>query len=228
MARLIRAGFLLFAGFLVCAPGYAQTMYRCGNKYQDRPCDAGQKSKAVGSTGVGAAASAPSGDAQCAQRGRDSLKIVWSREGGATEEALASQARTATEKRLVQDVYRRRGSASQVQAAVEADCVIEKQKEAEANALAIAAAKARGELREIRGETTEPSPSMSIPQPGADERAKQAQAAREENQRMTCASLNREMENLRSRERAGGSATTMEGLSNERRQLQGRLSSNGC
>src|SRR4051812_17454103 len=85
MGRFPGTGFFLIAGLIACAPGYAQTMYRCGNKYQDRPCDAGQKSKAVGSASFGAA-EASSGDAQCAQRGKDALKIVWSREGGAPQE----------------------------------------------------------------------------------------------------------------------------------------------
>ncbi len=90
-------------------------------------------------------ASLPSGDAQCAQRGKDSLKIVWSREGGATQERLVAEARTFQEKRFVEDVYRRRGSASEVQASVEADCVAQKEKQDLADALAKAAARAQRE-----------------------------------------------------------------------------------
>lgn len=231
MNRFLTAGFLLITALLVCAPGYAQMMYRCGNKYQDRPCDAGQKGKAVGSASFGAA-EASTGDAQCAQRGKDSLKIVWAREGGATQERLVSEAGTSQEKRFVADVYRRRGSAAQVQAAVESDCVAEKQKEAEANALAIAAAKARADLRETRGDP-QPAPPVPTSQPGSDagaaERAKQERAAQEASaKKATCASFNSQMEDLRSRERAGGTVRMMERLADERRQLQGRMTSSGC
>lgn len=232
MGRFLGTGFLLIAALLVCAQAHAQTMYRCGNKYQDRPCDAGQKGKAVGSASFGAP-EASTGDAQCAQRGKDSLKITWAREGGATEERMMSEARTSQDRRLVTEVYRRRGSASQVQAAIEADCAAEKQKEAEANALAIAAARARGDLRETRGEPGQPAPSMSPSQPGSDaaaaERGKEERAAQEASaKKATCASLSSQMESLRSRERAGGTVRTMERLSDERRQLQSRMSSNGC
>jgi hypothetical protein len=233
MRRFFGTGLFLIAGLLVCAPGYAQMMFRCGNKYQDRPCDAGQKGQAVGSSGVGAAAgAAPAGDAQCAQRGKDSLQIVWSREGGATEETLMSAARTGSEQRLVRDVYRRRGAASQIQAAVEADCIAEKQKEAEANALAIAASRARGDLREMRGEGAESSPSMPTSQPAdprAAEQAKQAQAAQAADQKKRiCADLNSQMDRLTAREREGGTVRTMDALRADRRRLQTSLSNTGC
>jgi hypothetical protein len=230
MARSFMQCLVLAAGLFVCAQGYGQTMFRCGNKYQDRPCDAGQKGKVVGSTGVGAASAAASGDAQCAQRGKDALKIVWSREGGATQERLESEASSGQQRRFVRDVYSRRGSASQVQAAVEADCVVEKQKEAEANALAIAAAKARGDVSEMRGEPAGGSPSIGMSQPAPDpaaaERAKQERDA--ERKKRTCASLNDSMESLTARERRGGSAGVMDAMRGERRSLQSQLSKNSC
>jgi hypothetical protein len=140
---------LLVAGTLaIIAQAAGQTMYRCGSVYQDRPCDAGAKAKVVGSTGSAAAAPAPAAgaDPECMQRARDSHKIVWAREGGATEERLLSEARSASERRLIQDVYRRPGAASTVQQRVEADCVAEKQREEHEAAVAIAAAlKARRE-----------------------------------------------------------------------------------
>ena len=42
---------LVAASFALCAQAQAQSMYRCGNVYQDRPCAAGMKSRVVGSTG---------------------------------------------------------------------------------------------------------------------------------------------------------------------------------
>jgi hypothetical protein len=222
--------FVLLAGLsLACACAQAQTMYRCGNVYQDRPCDAGKAGRAVGSTGTGAPAGRSAvTDAECAQRGKDSLKIVWAREGGAAEERLLAQAATAAQKRLVQDVYRRRGAASQVQAAVEADCVAEKEK-AERDA-ALAAAEAVRAQREGR------SPSVTgdaVPQPAADPdadaRTRSQEAAQEaERKKSACAQYNTQLDSLRVRERTGGSAATMDSLNEQRRSLRDQMSRAGC
>jgi hypothetical protein len=161
---------LLVAGTLaIVAQAEAQTMYRCGSVYQDRPCDAGAKAKVVGSTGTAAAAPGPAQgvDPECMQRARDSQKIVWAREGGATEERLLSEARSGSERRLIQDVYRRPGAASTVQQRVQADCVAEKQREEQEAAVAIAAAlKARREATDappatITGSSVKDSPGPS-------------------------------------------------------------------
>ena len=41
----------LGTGIVLCAPAYAQQMYRCGKQYQDRPCDDAKQGKVIGSTG---------------------------------------------------------------------------------------------------------------------------------------------------------------------------------
>jgi len=207
-------------------------MYRCGSAYQDRPCAGDQKGRTVGSTGTAAPPATGGGNAECAQRGRDSLKIVWSREGGATEERLLSQATRAEERKLVQDVWRRRGSASQVQAAVEADCLVEVEKRERAAALAIESARAQREAGLVPG-----SPSASpatpasqyTPDPNAEQRMREEQAARDaERKKTTCARLNSSMDSLRKRELAGGNTAAMERLNDERRKLRNDLSNAGC
>jgi hypothetical protein len=45
------------AGFSLGTQG--QTVYRCGNSYQDQPCERGQKGRIVGGTAPGPAAGAP-------------------------------------------------------------------------------------------------------------------------------------------------------------------------
>ncbi len=215
---------LLAALALVCAQAHSQTMYRCGNVYQDRPCDAGKAGRAVGSTGTagttGTGTAAPAAaDAECAQRGKDSLKIVWSREGGATEERLISEAPTAPQKRFVQDVYRRRGSASQVEAAVAADCVAEKRQREQDAAFAAAAAALRGQ-REDEPPTAPPAVQAPV-QP--------AQAANDaERRKARCAAYSRQMDDLRERERSGGSGQTMDRLRESRRRLGDEMSRSGC
>jgi hypothetical protein len=206
----------------------AQTMYRCGSVYQDRPCDAGQKGKVVGSTGTDAPAATAGGvDPGCVQRGRDSNKIVWAREGGATEERLLSEAASESQRRLIRNAYRRPGAASTVQAAVEADCVAEKQREEEQAAVAIAAAlKAR---REGGGTGVQSSTVQASPDTGAQEQAAQKRAEREANARKRqCASYNDDMEQLRNQERAGGSARAMDSLNEQRRSLREQMSKTGC
>ena len=227
MGRPFKACGFLLAGLLFCAGTAAQTMYRCGNKYQDRPCDAGQKSKAVGGTGAGPAAS--SSDAQCAQLGKDALKIVWSREGGATQERLVSEARTSQEKRFVEDVYRRRGSAGEIQAAVAADCVVQKEKQERADALAAAAGRAQKEAGIEPAAPAVAAPAGYVESPEAAERRRQERAEQEAaSRKRTCASLNSEMDSLRARARSGGNTAAMERLSQQRREIQDRMGRSGC
>ena len=78
------------AAMALCAPAEAQTMYKCGRQYQDRPCDAGQQGKVVGGAAPSQAAPKPGADAECAQRGSAALNIIWAREGGATAERQLS------------------------------------------------------------------------------------------------------------------------------------------
>jgi hypothetical protein len=223
-----RITLLAFLCLLGATQVQAQTMYRCGSVYQDRPCDAG-KGRALGSTGTAAPAARTTGvDAECAQRGRDSLKIVWSREGGATEERLLAEAKTPAEKRLVRDVYRRPGAASTVQSAVEADCVVEKQKAEEEAAKALAAA-----LRAGRDST---SPAYSVPPPAAEanqeqaaERRREERAAADlERKKQQCARYDAQLDSLRAQERAGGDVRRMEALNEQRRSLKSQMSSAGC
>jgi hypothetical protein len=219
---------LFLSTSLLGSAAQAQTLYRCGKTYQDRPCTAGQAGKVVGSTASGAPAAAASGaDAECVQQGKDSLSIVWSREGGATEERLVSEAASAAQKRFVRDVYRRPGAASQVQAAVEADCVTAKAKAEQDAAIALAAA-----LRAQREGKLEPPAAQSglrSADPAAEQRLKAEQAAAAaEHTKRHCASLDSEMNRLRAQERRGGSAQTMEGLNERRRNLRERMSGAGC
>src|ERR1044071_8732671 len=125
MKRIVLA---LLGSLLMAAQAEAQTMYRCGSVYQDRPCDAGKAGKVVGSTGTAGAAATSSGDVdpECLQRGKDSQKTVGAREGGATQERLLSEASSPNERRLIQNAYRRPGAATTVQAAGEAHCAAEK------------------------------------------------------------------------------------------------------
>jgi len=228
---MTRAMLALAAGLLIAGQAQAQNMYRCGSVYQDRPCDAGKAGKVVGSTGTGAAPETQAGgfDAECAQRGKDSLKIVWAREGGATEERLLSEASSSRDRRLIQNAYRRPGAASTVQAAVEADCVAEKRRAEQDAAIALAAA-----LRAQREGGGAPAQSLQpVADSGSSEQAAQLAAQQRaerdaERKKAQCASYRDDMESLVRKERTGGSASRMDSLNEQRRSLRDKMSAAGC
>lgn len=225
---------VLLAGFVLAAPALSQTMYKCGRVYQDRPCDDGSKGKAMGaatSSAPAPAAGAGPYEAECAQRGRDSLKVVWAREGGATLDRLLSEAKSGAERRLIQDVYRRPGAASQVQVAVHADCIAEKQKLEQDAALAAAAAvKAQREGTLPAVPSGAPAGARPAGDPVESEARRQERLAADDARRKkeTCDRLGRDSERLRNRERAGGTSRDMERLANERRELNSEMSRAGC
>ncbi len=215
---------------LLCGSALSQTMYKCGKTYQDRPCADGKGKSMGAATSDTPAATATTGPyaAECAQRGKDSLKIAWAREGGATEERMLGEATTAAQRKLVQDVYRKRGAASQIQVAIEADCVAEKEKLERDAALAAAAA-----VRAQREGTLPSAPSSmgapsSVPSQTAPDPRQQAAADEAERKKKTCARLNSDMEDLRTQERRGGSAATMERLAESRRRLSAQITREGC
>lgn len=227
MKRIVLA---LSGGLLIAAQAQAQTMYRCGSVYQDRPCDAGTAGKVIGSTGSAGPAATQSSDVdpECVQRGRDSQKIVWAREGGATQERLLSEASSQKERRLIQNAFRRPGAATTVQAAVEADCVAEKKREEQEAAVAIAAA-----LKARREGGDAPQSLQTGSNPGAQEQAvqiaAQERAQREADQkRRQCARYSQDMESLVRQERSGGRASKMDSLNEQRRSLREQMSQTGC
>jgi hypothetical protein len=221
---------ILGCGLLIALQVHAQTLYRCGSVYQDRPCDAGKPGKVVGSSRAAQAPPASAGvDAECVQRGKDSLTIVWSREGGASEERLLAEAKSPQDKRLVRDVYRRHGGASTVRAAVEADCMAEKQKAEEDTAKAIAAA-----LKAQRDGTQPPERAPSqrtdagADAAAAEERRRERAAYEADQKKQQCARYHSQLDSLRAQERAGGSARRMDELNDQRRSLRAQVSSAGC
>jgi hypothetical protein len=111
------------------APLAAQTLYRCGNTYQDKPCSNGQQGKVV-TILKGAEAKDGLLDVNCSQKGQDAQKIMWARESGMTEKEMLDKAKTASERELVMSVYRQRGSSAQIRQSVEAACIADKDRHA--------------------------------------------------------------------------------------------------
>ncbi|WP_428718697.1 hypothetical protein [Undibacterium curvum] len=103
----------------------AQNLYRCGNSYQDKPCDPGQKSQIIGTLPGNGNSGNPRAilDGECTRRGEEAKKIIWMREGGATQDALLADAKTEERRKLISDIYAQRGNSSDVRSAIEKDCM---------------------------------------------------------------------------------------------------------
>jgi hypothetical protein len=202
----------------LCADVQAQQVFRCGSKYQDRPCDSGPSSQEVrglSQNSVQAASPAQVTDASCAKRGAEAQQIMWAREAGKTAEAQAAQATSDEHRRLIADVFNRRGSAAEVRNAVQANCMEEKAQAAQAAAMLAASMKAQG----LAPAT---APAMPSSAPAAEQQTTSA------NNKDQCKALNAQLESIRNRQRAGGNAKAMESLSQQRPTLEKTARDAGC
>lgn len=207
-------------------PGHAQKMYRCGNVYQDRPCAGEQQGKIIGSTGATQASAAPAVDGYCARKGASAQKIMWAKEVGKTEEMQLSAATSGEERKLIADVYRKRGSSVEVRAAIEADCTAERQRAAQAAALIEAAAKLQGQDKPA---AATPAAATSANSDAAAVRQQQEAAAREAaSKKSRCGTLASRLENIRNSQRTGGSAATMDGLRRQQQDTEKEWNEAGC
>jgi hypothetical protein len=224
----------VIAAAAFCAPAAAQKMYRCGSTYQETPCTGNQQGKEINAVGPASAQSVGGTDAACAQRGVASQKIVWAREAGATaEKALAdvenkslSRGQKEEEKRLIADIYQKRGSAPEIRAAIEADCLADKKLQSEAAALEQAAARLRGQAQPMaasgRVEESEAEQAAAAHQRD-DEMASEARR-----KKALCDRLNARSEEILRSQRQGRSAQEFERLRAQRERVQSEARDAGC
>lgn len=215
---------LLLAG--LSASAHAQKMYRCGNTYQDRPCSGEQQGKVLGSTGVPQPSAAPAAEGYCGQRGASAQKIMWAKEAGRTEEMQLSAASGAEERKLIAEVYRKRGSSVEVRAAIEADCTAERQRAAQAAALIEAAAKLQEQDKPAAA--TPPAAATSANSEAAAVRQQQEAAREAASKKSRCSTLANHLEDIRNSQRSGGSAATMDSLRQQQRKTEKEWGDAGC
>jgi hypothetical protein len=119
---------------------FAVDMYRCGNSYQDTPCKnttskpinekPDRKSVTTSPSKTASKAQIPaSANTDCKLRGEAAKSIANMRDTGLSEDSLKANAADAYTAALVTDVYKRTGSAFQIQNAVERECVQHQQKQ---------------------------------------------------------------------------------------------------
>ena len=211
---------------------HAQSMYRCGSVYQDRPCDGKDPGKRIGSTASSEPVYKPAADAECAQRGADTLKIVWRREAGASAQKQMDDIDAqrsphgADQKRLIAAVYNKRGSAPEVRAAIEADCAQEKEKAAQAAAWA-AAMPTAGKAPSSSGASA--SAGSEAEAKAGEGRRREEDAAREAaSKKRRCDDLKSDIADIQNRQRAGGDVSEMERLNQKSRDKQSQLNRSNC
>ena len=125
----------------------AQALFRCGNAYQDKPCNTASvetpvnpaiRNATVAATPAAAKPLASPFAAACARIGNEAQRVVWNREAGATrEKQIGEVPRGHAYDEMVQTidvVYTKRGTAPEIRGQVEAECLVEKQKRADAAA----------------------------------------------------------------------------------------------
>ena len=231
------------ACLLVLAGAPAMAMYRCGNVFQDKPCESGTQidlspsGRAAPSQALpGAAPAAVAAPARstpranaatfaiaCSRVGEQAQRITWKREGGATmEQQLAERATVLSpdeQAKTVQSVYARRGSAPDIRSQVEAECMADKEKEA-------AAAELLNQLRKQAGETPVAPPEAA----GTAARSTEATPppASDKPSKAYCASLKKSVDDARVRLAQGGSSRQMESMQNDRRSAENSMRSSGC
>ncbi len=218
LCKLLLAGL----GMLLCASVSAQQMFRCGSTYQDRPCE-GKDSKVVvgiSNNTAQAVGTKTSADVQCARLGVDAQKIKWAREGGRTEEIALAAARTASEKQLIEDVYARSGTSSEVRSGVEADCMAEKERERNA---------ANWQRKDKRGAL--PASSSTSAESASEPTEKQSSAkgsTADSTKKTRCDNITAAMEMVRKNQRSGGDSATMEDLRQQQRDADKMMRDAGC
>lgn len=233
MADQFWVGRLAAVALLTClmpVAGGAQTMYRCGATYQDRPCN-GVDSKPVGShvrQAAGQSAGAASIDPTCQARGTAAQKLMWEKESGRTlDEQLV---KPGADTNLARNVYGRRGSSLEVRRVIEADCLKEMEQANEAAALL----KAAGKVQQpgvaavpVGGQVQVPSGAGGSVPTGASASADDG-ARRAATKAATCSAVATELNELTQAQRTGGDAARMDVLAARVRDAQSRKRAAAC
>ncbi len=223
----INKAFALFAMACGCAlftlPAAAQSMYRCGSTYQDRPCEGKQAGKLIGGSSSSTPTSATASDVECTKRGSDSLKIVWKREAGAMQDQQLANASSASEQKLINDVYARRGTSSDIRAAIEADCIAAKEKAARMAALLEANGVQQNPAAPRQGNPAESNQVSSNTSSNLGNNEREAASKKKQ-----CDRLKSELDSTIKNLRSGGNAATMEDLNQKKRDLEQQLKPFGC
>ena len=232
------------ASLTVLASGAAHAVYRCGNVFQDRPCDDGG-APARSNPGKAASPPAPATPAArpvlqpaapataqspfaaaCARVGQAAQQMAWKREGGATQDVQLSDLPAAGSReemtRTLDSVYRKRGSAPAIRAAIEAECVAEKQQAADtAEAIRVLQAQQAGT------KATAASAPAATAHPASEDAARK-QPPSDAGPSPSCPGWRSQLTTINDEFRRGGNAAAMEQLQSRRRGVEKQMREGRC
>ena len=208
-------------------------MFRCGSSYQDRPCDAGQPAKVINRSGVSReqvpVAGSSKVDAECADRGTRAKQVVWAKESGKTADVQLSSATSDEDRKLVAEVYRRRGSSLDVSKGIEADCMADKDRAGQLAALLDAAARLKGQDAPAPIPAARPTEVRRAETPVPPAPPQAVLAGPDSADRLArCRALKGQLDALTAGQRAGGTITQMEQLNRQQQSAAKAWRDVGC
>jgi hypothetical protein len=215
---------------LLVQSSQAQTMYRCGSNYQDKPCANGQQGVVVGTAKTSSQSTttpAPSVDPSCKRRGEDAKKIIWMREAGAQKNDLLAKSTSTEQSQLIADIYAVRGNANDIRANIEKSCMEEKDL---GKRFGIAADGDNAQiLRQVQQvlQAAEKSAAQSATNKSATiskdmalEKTPEQVEVPVSKKRLPCPNLKNQLEIVKANLRAGADTQTMQNLNQQKRELE--------
>lgn len=196
--------------FAFSAPALAGKVYRCPDgSYQDKPCGQGERVVAHNNP---KAAPPPDADPACFDRGRAAGRLVAQRDKGISSDKVLKEIDASgkpydqriDEKAFAVKVYQTQGSATEVHAMFEAECVKTKRDEAARAAQA-------------------PAPAPAAPAGQATPQSDGKETAAQAEQDRLCKQLRSDVKRNKAKKRKGGSIDEMEALAGEGVDLQEQL-----
>lgn len=222
-----------FSLFAVTAQG--QTMYRCGNSYQDKPCANGKPGVVIGSNQArtqNSVDTAEAMDPSCKRRGEEAKKIIWMREGGAQKNDLLAKSNSDEQSQLIADIYAVRGNSNDIRANIEKNCMQERALRAEfiKRSGAVSDAEILQALRKAQAAmaTTDKSADKANSKNALTEKSAETSLAEGESsatkKRLPCPNLKTQLEIVNANLRAGADVATMQSLQQQKRNLEKDIS----
>ncbi len=173
--------------------------------------------------------------AECSARGKDSLRISRAREAGATAQRQREKVdrkklpiqQAAQEKRLINAVYAKTGSAASIRTDVEARCMAEQNKVVQALLLAAAAGRLMSDAQSDSAPGAEADPASDA-EPDEVTSANERPVTTHDVRKRSCPQLKHDLTTVLNQQRAGATGSAMAKLNESRRELEAALRSEGC
>nr|WP_315466465.1 hypothetical protein [uncultured Undibacterium sp.] len=202
----------------------AQTMYRCGSSYQDKPCANGQTSVVVGTQKSAArdqSERVSQIDPACKAKGEEAKKIIWMREGGAQKNDLLAKSNSVEQSQLITEIYAVRGNSNEIRANIEKNCMEQKEVSKRIGALPDAATLQALVAAQQAAQNTEKSNlgQVDTKKLGRDQSMEDVGTPAVK-KRLSCPSLKNQLEIVNANLRAGGDVQSRQTLQQQKRDFE--------